>query len=215
MLIARPTFLFGGHGAAETGATSAQRLMAVGFVCVPALALPSLTIVRRVSLVGVFGTAGACVSFSRSARCGRADSHAAVLTIRAIGPRAHALHSLTSFSAQSVLAALALSLPFSPLHRIGFEAFVLPASLFQATLFVIIGTLGFVAQALMTIGLQRESAGRGAVGMYAQIVFAGIFDVVLFHAHPSVLSVVGTIVIVASALYVAVRAAWLARSKEG
>jgi hypothetical protein len=49
------------------------------------------------------------------------------LTIRAIGSRAHALHSLTSFSAQSVLAALALSLLFSPLHRIGFEAFVMPA----------------------------------------------------------------------------------------
>jgi drug/metabolite transporter (DMT)-like permease len=124
------------------------------------------------------------------------------------------MHSLTSFSAQSVLASILLSLPFSPLHRIGFEAFVMPASLFQASLFGVIGTLGFVAQALMTTGLQRESAGRGAVGMYAQIVFAGFFDVVLFHARPSALSVVGTVVIVASALYVAVRAAWWARADE-
>jgi hypothetical protein len=119
------------------------------------------------------------------------------------------MHSLTSFSGQSVLASLALSLPFSPLHALGFEAYVLPSSTFHILLLVAIGTLGFVAQALMTTGLQRETAGRGAVGMYAQIVFAGLYDAFLFHVQPSTLSLTGTAIIVASAMYVAVSVALL------
>jgi hypothetical protein len=62
VLIARPTFLFGGHGAAEDGATSAQRLMAVTCVCVSSHPPSSLTVIRRLSLLGVFGSAVACAS---------------------------------------------------------------------------------------------------------------------------------------------------------
>jgi drug/metabolite transporter (DMT)-like permease len=56
----------------------------------------------------------------------------------------------------------------------------------------------------MTTGLQRETAGRGSMGMYAQIVFAGMWDRIIFHAEVKVLSAIGTALIVGSALYVAV-----------
>jgi drug/metabolite transporter (DMT)-like permease len=70
----------------------------------------------------------------------------------------------------------------------------------------LIGALGFVAQALMTTGLQRETAGRGSMGMYAQIVFAGLYDALVFHTRMNALSMMGTMLIVGSALYVAVGA---------
>jgi drug/metabolite transporter (DMT)-like permease len=129
------------------------------------------------------------------------------VTIRAIGHRAHAMHSLTSFSSQSIIASgiLTLILPLLASSPSSLPTtWVIPSSSAHIGLMFLIGALGFIAQALMTFGLQRETAGRGSMGMYAQIVFAGVYDKVIFHSKTSALSVVGTILIVGSALFVAV-----------
>ena len=78
------------------------------------------------------------------------------------------------------------------------------------------------------MGLQRETAGRGVIAVYgqvrtsaviallegsmtdtganfAQIVFATALELIVFHTAPPALSVLGTVIIVSSALYVAVR----------
>jgi drug/metabolite transporter (DMT)-like permease len=109
------------------------------------------------------------------------------------------MHSLTSFSSQCVIAStfLTLVLPSAP-------QWTLPTSPTHFLLFLLIGTMGFVAQALMTIGFQRETAGRGSMGMYASIVFAALWDRIIFHSKVQMLSVLGTMLILGSALYVAV-----------
>lgn len=72
------------------------------------------------------------------------------------------------------------------------------------------------------MGLARETASRGSMGIYTQvgpscfpptdllrsfvqIVFATILERMFFHAIPSALSVIGTLMIISCALYVAVR----------
>ncbi|OJT07239.1 hypothetical protein TRAPUB_1916 [Trametes pubescens] len=56
---------------------------------------------------------------------------------------------------------------------------------------------------LLTMGLQRETAGRGTMAVYVQIIFATIFERVIFHTSPSLLSLFGTLIILTSAVYVA------------
>jgi drug/metabolite transporter (DMT)-like permease len=55
------------------------------------------------------------------------------------------------------------------------------------------------------MGLQRETASRGTLALYSKIIFATMLQWVLFHTTPPYLSVVGTLMIVVSALYVVVR----------
>jgi drug/metabolite transporter (DMT)-like permease len=57
---------------------------------------------------------------------------------------------------------------------------------------------------LLTMGLQRETASRGTLAVYSKIIFATMFERILFHTLPSYLSVVGTLMIVVSALYIVV-----------
>lgn len=59
-------------------------------------------------------------------------------------------------------------------------------------------------QLLLTLGLQLETASRGSMALYTQIVFALAFERIVFGVSPSGLSVVGICVIMLSAIYVAV-----------
>ena len=73
------------------------------------------------------------------------------------------------------------------------------------------------------MGLQREAVGRGTMAVYTQVaiiliteiragldkkneqvVYAMTFDQIFFHSSPSLLSILGTLIIVFSAIYVAV-----------
>ncbi|EEB94851.1 hypothetical protein MPER_06272 [Moniliophthora perniciosa FA553] len=60
------------------------------------------------------------------------------------------------------------------------------------------------------MGLQREAAGRATMAVYTQIIFATIFERIWFHTVPSLLSIIGTLIIIGSALYVA-----LTKEREG
>ena len=55
------------------------------------------------------------------------------------------------------------------------------------------------------MGLQRETASRGTLAVYSKVIFATILERILFHTFPSYLSVIGTLMIVVSALYIVVR----------
>ncbi|KAI0763809.1 EamA-like transporter family-domain-containing protein [Trametes elegans] len=131
-----------------------------------------------VALVGTLGATGAYT------------------TIRAIGKRAHALHNLVSYSTQCVvvttIAMLALRTPV-----------VVPTQWEWLAMLLLVGLFGFTAQTLLTAGLQRETASRGTMAIYAQIVFAALDELVFFHTKPSLLSVLGTAIILTSAIYVA------------
>lgn len=56
----------------------------------------------------------------------------------------------------------------------------------------------------MTSGLQRETAGRGTMAIYVQVIFALVFERIFFHTTPPPLSILGTVIILSSAIYVAV-----------
>lgn len=89
--------------------------------------------------------------------CGAAGAY---LIIRVIGKRASAMHSIQYFSTYSVLV--------SCMYPIFFDS---PAVIHLSAKFFIllvpIGVLGFVAQVLLTNGLQRERAGRGTLAVCA------------------------------------------------
>ncbi|KAJ7904973.1 DUF6-domain-containing protein [Mycena leptocephala] len=131
-----------------------------------------------IALSGVVGTTGAMTS------------------IRAIGQRAHPLHLLAFFSLQSVIAA-------SIIMAILREPVVIPTRLAWLGLLVVIGVLGFVAQILLTMGFQRETAGRASMALYTQIIFASVLERIFFHTTPTFLSLLGTLIIMSSAIYVA------------
>ncbi|KAJ7084179.1 hypothetical protein C8R43DRAFT_1051893 [Mycena crocata] len=131
------------------------------------------------------------------ALCGVLGSTGAMTTIRAIGQRAHPMHLLAFFSLQSVIAA-------SILMAVLRQPVVVPTRLAWLGLLAVIGVLGFFAQILLTMGFQRETAGRASMALYTQIIFASVLERVFFHTTPTFLSFLGTTIIIASAIYVAV-----------
>lgn len=119
----------------------------------------------------------------------------AKITIRAIGTRAHAMHSMTYFSLWCVMVStIGLFLSGEPI--------VYPTQWQWGILLLLIGVFGFTAQMCLTMGLQRETAARGAIGVYVQVIFANVLEVIFFKIVPSLLSLFGTGIIVACAIYV-------------
>jgi len=82
---------------------------------------------------------------------------------------------------------------------------VIPTKSEWLFLLALIGILGFIAQVLLTTGLQRVAVGRGSMAIYTQVVFATLLEAVFFYVLPSLLSTVGTIMILGSGLWVVVR----------
>ncbi|KAL5638949.1 hypothetical protein ACGC1H_003351 [Rhizoctonia solani] len=168
VLIAKPTFLFGGNGKIDTGSgaggpivTEVERMVAVG-----------------VAMLGVLG------------------SSCAYISLRIIGKRAHPMHTMSYFSLWCVLVSVIGGLATH-------GQWVLPRQWTWIGMLIIVGLFGFLAQLLLTLGLQRETASRGTMVIYIQIVFSLVFERIAFGVSPSGLSVLGTCVIIASAIYVA------------
>ena len=63
---------------------------------------------------------------------------------------------------------------------------------------------GFIGQTLLTLGLQREKAGRASLAIYTSVFFAIVLELVIFHTFPSLLSLVGVSIILTSGFWVAV-----------
>ena len=81
---------------------------------------------------------------------------------------------------------------------------VWPNNISWLLLMVGVSLCGFTLQIFLTMGLQRETASRGTLGTYTQIIFAEIADRIIFHTKPSVLGLIGTGIVLTSAVYVAV-----------
>lgn len=105
------------------------------------------------------------------------------------------------------------------------EHFVVPTRPEWLAMLAMIGIFGFIAQvrtfcfyllvldsslrdiqSLLVMGLQRETAGRGSMGVYIQIIFALALERIFFHITPPFLSIAGMIVILACATYIIVSA---------
>lgn len=176
ILIARPEFLFG--KAAHDMIPPPETV-----IDIIARAMP-VTPSQRLGAVGaaLIGVVGATGTYT---------------TIRAIGKRAHPMHNLVSFSSQCVIVSSILIL-------VTRTEIVVPMQWLFVAILLAIGVLGFMAQVLLTLGLQRETAGRGTMAVYVQIIFATTFEKIFFNTTPSLLSIIGTVIIMSAAIYVAV-----------
>ncbi|KAL8927781.1 MAG: hypothetical protein Q9208_002197 [Pyrenodesmia sp. 3 TL-2023] len=134
-----------------------------------------------VALVGVFGAASAYT------------------TIRWIGQRAHPLISVNYFAAWTTFVATVVLL-FVP----GMN-FKLPADSKQWSYLIFLGICGLAMQLLLTAGLAYERSSRATNMVYTQMLFALAFDKLFFDTTPSTVSIVGSSLILSSALYVAVQ----------
>ncbi|EJF60881.1 drug/metabolite transporter [Dichomitus squalens LYAD-421 SS1] len=121
----------------------------------------------------------------------------AYTTIRAIGKRAHPMHNLGAFSLFCILTAPILMV-FAQIQC------VVPDNVSCSAMILAVSGCGFAAQMTMTSGLQRETAGRGTMAIYVQVIFALVFERMFFHTTPPPLSIIGTVIILSSAIYVAV-----------
>ena len=114
------------------------------------------------------------------------------------GSGAHPLISVNYFAAWSTIVS-AIALLAVP--GIGFR---LPANLTQWAYLLFLGICGFVMQFLLTAGLSYEKSSRATNMVYTQMLFALAFDKLVWGTTPGVLSIVGSSLILGSALYVAV-----------
>lgn len=173
-LIARPEFLF--SVLPGFGSPQEDRLDSTN--------IPTITPAQRlyavsVALIGVLGAA------------------TAYTTIRWIGKRAHPLISVTYFSGLVTFVSVVMLLLVPSTG-----GFIIPSGAFEWSMLTGIGISGFAMQFLLTKGLQLTKAGKAGMMVYTQMVFALIFEWLVWSNTPDILSVAGGGLILGSALFV-------------
>lgn len=113
--------------------------------------------------------------------------------LRKIGKLAHPLILVSYFAAWTCCITLFITL-VTPL-----VSFQMPNSIYQWTLFGLIGFSGFFMQFCLAAGLQREKAGKSSLMIYTNMIFAVFWDLVIWGHLPGVLSILGTGLIIAMA----------------
>jgi len=139
------------------------------------------TVAVGVALVGVIGAAGAYT------------------TIRWIGKRTHALIIVNYFSVMCTSVSIIFMISLSGV------GFLLPKRLIEWAYLFFLGLTGFTMQFLLAAGLQYEKSSRATNMVYTQMLFALAFDKLVFGVTPGVLSIIGSTLILGSAIYVALR----------
>ncbi|KAF8539907.1 hypothetical protein BDD12DRAFT_835911 [Trichophaea hybrida] len=135
-----------------------------------------------IALVGVLGTAST------------------LTIIRVIGKRAHPLISVNYFS--SWCAAVSL-VSLTTIPSVG--GIIWPRSAYQWALLCGICVSGFVMQFCLTRGLQLEKTGRGTNMIYSSMIFALFWEKMVWGTTPGWLSIMGSALILSSAVYVGTR----------
>ncbi|KAK8854910.1 hypothetical protein IAR55_003649 [Kwoniella newhampshirensis] len=188
VLVSRPPFLFGGAGE-DTGVIPPDEGGGTRLDLPPPMSLPGEgdtegieTPERAVAVTWAFvGVFAASLAYT---------------TIRSIGTKAHALHSIGYFSYMCTITC-GIWLVIDPKPLVWVEST-------RDFLFIVaIGLFGFCAQMLLTMGLQREKAGRAGIALYLQVVFSLVLEFILWHTVPSFLSALGTTIILVSAFWAA------------
>ncbi|KAL8720244.1 MAG: hypothetical protein Q9225_002876 [Loekoesia sp. 1 TL-2023] len=187
VLIARPTSfsLHSGYSATVGGARDALPAANATY-SMQLEGEDSVKPAQRLIAIGValFGVLGAACAYT---------------TIRWIGQRAHPLISVNYFAAWTTFVATVVLLFVPEMH------FKLPSGLKQWSYLIFLGVCGFVMQLLLTTGLAYEKSSRATNMVYTQMLFALAFDKLVFDTTLGALSILGSSLILGSALYIAVR----------
>lgn len=193
VLIARPAALFSSGSGTPSPAAGNADGAAMGTNATVGLPAPPLahgyrevTPAQRAGAVGM-------------AMLGVLGATGAYTTLRWIGKRAHPLISVNYFSAWCtfVSVVMLMSLPG--------VAFVLPSNLKDWCYLIFLGMCGFIMQFLLAAGLQYEKSSRATNMVYMQMLFALTFDKLVWGTTPGALSIVGSSLILGSALFVAMK----------
>lgn len=136
-----------------------------------------------VALLGVFGAAGAFT------------------TLRAIGKRAHPLISVNFFAMSSTVICIT-ALTVAPILDIGQPAlsWALPSTLKQWLLLFPIGLMGFIMQYLLTSGLAGDKSNKANAMVYTHMIFAATYDRWVFKHRMGLMSFLGCVLILGSAI---------------
>ncbi|EMD96596.1 hypothetical protein COCHEDRAFT_1162440 [Bipolaris maydis C5] len=132
-----------------------------------------------VAMLGVFGAAGAYT------------------TIRWIGKRAHPLLTVNYFGAWCTIVSIVAMLTIPGV------GFLLPSNLADWCYLIFLGICGFIMQFLLAAGLQYEKSSRATNMVYMQMLFALTFDKLIWGITPGAVSIIGSSLILGSAIYVA------------
>ncbi|KAF8225183.1 hypothetical protein L208DRAFT_1368476 [Tricholoma matsutake] len=144
---------------------------------------------------GEKGTAAERLLAVGGALLGVAGTVGTYTSLRAIGHRAHPLHAMVSYCTQSVIVGSIMMLIMA-------EPVVIPTNWEWSALLFGTAIGGICAQTLLTVGFVYETAGRGALGIYSQMMFAMMLQWIFFHSLPSTLSFIGSFIIITSTLFV-------------
>lgn len=125
----------------------------------------------------------------------------AYTTLRWIGTRAHPLISMTYYAGWCMFVSTVAIVAIPTVE------FRLPANFQEWGYLALLGLSGFIMQFLLTAGLAHEKSSRATNMVYTQILFALTFDKLIFDTTPGVWSIVGSSLVLGSALYVAVHKA--------
>jgi len=134
-----------------------------------------------IAMIGVLGGAGAYT------------------TIRWIGKRAHPLITVNYFAVWCTIVSLVMMLAVPDV------GFLLPKRPIEWAYLFFLGTTGFIMQFLLAAGLQYEKSSRATNMAYTQMLFALFFDKIIFGTSPGILSIIGSSLILGSAIYVAIK----------
>ena len=118
------------------------------------------------------------------------------IIIRFIGKRAHAIINVSYFSLITFLIS-AVGVVFIPSMK-----FQIPHTKLEWLLFANLGISGFIFQLMLTLGIQKERAGRGSLVGYTQLIYSIFWDVSLYHHWPPIWSWAGMIIIIGSTIFV-------------
>ncbi|KXS98755.1 hypothetical protein AC578_9031 [Pseudocercospora eumusae] len=183
VFIARPTSLFQAFGGSDTppavqGSDEATQSDAGNYELV--------TPTQRLTAVGIalIGVCGSVIAFT---------------TIRWIGKRAHPLISVNYFAVSCTVVS-SITMAFLP--GVGF---LFPADLKEWGYLIFLGICGFVMQFLLAASLSYEKSSRATNMTYTQMLFALTFDKLVFGHTPGVLSIIGSSLILGSAIVVAMQ----------
>ncbi|ODV91598.1 hypothetical protein CANCADRAFT_164 [Tortispora caseinolytica NRRL Y-17796] len=153
-------------------------------ISIPAESAVSSTdryIAIAVALLGVCGAAGAFTC------------------IRWIGKRAHPLITVNYFAVWCVFVSTTAIIVLP-----GME-FLFPSNFTEWALLIAVGVSGFLMQFLLTIGLQLERPGRATNMLYLSMFYALAFDKLIWGQTPTWMSIIGSALILGSAVWVALQ----------
>ena len=135
----------------------------------------------------------------------------AMLSIRKLGETEPSTTIVFHFTAFATLASL-LTIPWGMVDPK--QAWVLPPRWTEFGILIVIGTLGGVAQIVMTMAYQRVRAATAASFDYTALIYGFLLGAIFFHERPDIFLITGGGIVVLAGIYIIHRETVVARQQH-